>query len=122
MLTECLEFICQHPRWRWDDPGRLVGMGHRAPCTTYMRHFMKKDLTVYFISSGRVDDWLISLRERIGIEHRPAKLLDSDLSPLAESPFMLHAFMSSIAFEHSMAWTMTLRGELMTHVSDLLLS
>jgi hypothetical protein len=109
------EFFCQHPRWAQT---RRYDKGvHRAPCSVYMHHSRSKKLTFYMIAASPDEDWFSSVLGRIGVLDGQVGASGDVLQALAHSPFLLHAIISTIAFEQSIQYVADVRERLMTQVA-----
>lgn len=126
------EFFCQHPRWaqssRYEAGRRAAAMqGHRAPCSVYMHHSRTQNLTLYLIAASESEDWIPSVLDRIGVRDGETGLnTGSESVPssdtrqaLASSPFMLHAILSTVAFEQSIGYVAAVRDRLMTQIKQV---
>jgi hypothetical protein len=121
--TESVEFFCQHPRWaqvsRYEKGLLKPSQGHRAPCSVYMHHSKPRNLTFYMISASEVEDWFPSLLQRIGVDgNHDAGASREALDVLTFSPFMMHAVISTIAFEQSIEFVANVRERLMSQVGQ----
>ncbi|KAK4034968.1 hypothetical protein C8A01DRAFT_48742 [Parachaetomium inaequale] len=122
---EEFEFFCQHPRWAqvwryekaWDLP--KSSQGHRAPCSVYMHHSKSRNLTFYLISASETEDWLPWLLQRIGVDGNHAGASREVLEALTSSPFMMHAVISTIAFEQSIEYVANVRERLMSQIKQV---
>ncbi|KAK4464440.1 hypothetical protein QBC42DRAFT_295082 [Cladorrhinum samala] len=134
------EFFCQHPRWaqasRYETgKGAAAAMqGHRAPCSVYMHHSRAQNLTLYLIAASASEDWIPSVLDRVGVlgGGEEASGLNTGAGAgsrsvpssetrqaLASSPFMLHAILSTVAFEQSIGYVAAVRDRLMTQIKQV---
>ncbi|KAM7216725.1 hypothetical protein V8F06_007835, partial [Rhypophila decipiens] len=119
------EFFCQHPRWA--QTRRYDKGGHRAPCSVYMHHSRNKKVTFYIITASPDEDWFPSFLDRIGMgvdlddDAKGDRLLAPSgvLNGLASSPFMIHAVISTLAFEQSIQYVADVRERLMEQIKKV---
>ena len=86
------DFFCQHPRWNLQAQG--------APLSIYMKHDVQRDLTVYIISHKQNDTIVKSLRSLLNatLRHKDPRRM---AEVLLESPFDIHAMISTLSLEAS---------------------
>lgn len=84
------------------------------PCSVYLTHSKSTNLSVYIITASRHDDWIGTIKERLGVE--PVPELPTNLDLLVNGPFALHAIISGIAFEQSIEYVTSVREKLMGQV------
>lgn len=81
-----------------------------------MHHSRARRFTFYLVTASPDEDWFPSLLERVGVVGDSVLQPEDDLEALACSPFMMHAIISTIAFEQSTEYVADVRNRLMTQV------
>jgi hypothetical protein len=111
------EFGCQHARWlmrsRWDNKG-----GPLPPCSVYLRHCQRRNLSVYFISGSAQDSCIATLQQQLGYKEgsRPQQFTRQRQKRAAECPFYVHALILGESFEQSKEYVSNVRKRLMDEV------
>ena len=84
-----------------------------------MHHSKVENLTFYMVVASEDEEWFPSLLERISVVKGELMASRASLSALSSSPFMLHAVVSTIAFEQSIGYVASVRDRLMEQVTRL---